>query len=349
MIGIIGGYGSIGLEAAKILTDFYQEEIIIAGSNPEGMGIVKQSFFEGTKKLKVDIFDKDSVERLFHQCNVVVNCSGVSLKDTYILDYITENDDIKYTDLGNDIASMLKSKVRNSCIVLAAGSLPGLSALMPRYLALQIKGPHKLKFSYDGLGRFTYTAAREYLEGLFQKDKYVMVALKNGRIEPVNSENFVNDNAVTEKRAVSYFDKESEFIAKELQLEEGIWNMIIGGEHTLQVLYSAREQYKKDPEGTIKALSDATVLDLLYCDPYVEMQAELSGITDKKLLSVTAKAPEILTGAMAAVTAHLLKENKLPKGIFTLGECADVAIVMEQLFFLHKYVDIEVADSLGEI
>lgn len=339
MIGIIGGYGSIGFEAAKILKNHYGEELVVAGRNPEDMGLVKQSFFKDIEVRGLDISDFTAIKQLFKCCDTVINCTGAILDTSALADGI-DGCKVKYADIYENVSASEKLQNKVVAAVFEVGSLPGLSALIPRYLAEQLNMPQKLFFSYEAMGSFTAAAAKEYLEGLFEQDKYMMVEWKKGKLVPVCGEVLSQDGLKADRQVFPYFDKEAEYLADTLKLEEGRWNMVLRGEHTIRVLTSARELYKKNPLETIEALRKASTLDLLYDCSYVKMETELKGYKETKRLTVKACSPERLTGAAAAITAYLLHKNMLPEGVYTLGSCENVKLVMEQLLSMKGLVDV---------
>ncbi|PYG90247.1 hypothetical protein LY28_00127 [Ruminiclostridium sufflavum DSM 19573] len=347
MIGIIGGYGSIGFEAAKILKNLYGYEIMAAGRKPDSMGLVKQSFFQDIEVQALDISDYAEVRQLLERCGTVINCTGAALDIAALADGI-KGSKVKYADISENVFAAKKLTNKVAAAVFAAGSLPGLSALMPRYLAGQMEKPEKLNFSYEARGSFTAAAAKEYLEGLFEQDKYLMVEWKRGRLEPVCGTVLQEEGFKADRQVFPYFDREAGYLTDTLRLEEGRWNMVIRGEYTLKMLTSARELYKENPREAVEALRKASALDLLYggCS-YVKMEAELEGGKETRRMTVKAGSPEKLTGAAAAITAHLLHENMLPEGAYTLGRCEKVMPVMEQLLSMDSLVEVIVSSEAG--
>lgn len=349
MIGIIGGYGDIGFQVAQILKKELNERLRIGGRNADKIfPNIKQPFFDD-EWMKVDIRDMDSIKEFIGGCKIVVNCTGSSYRRTLKLAKAAVSYGCQYVDVGFDKEfRLLNTYLQNGNVIYATGSMPGLSGVLPRYLAEKFDLVKNMEFYYAGLGVFTPTAAEDYLEGLFSKDNKTMMIVKNGKIIPYSTDESINHKNLLskkERKLFPYFDEESQFIRKTLNLKNGKWFIAIDGECTLNVLEKARFNYDKNKEETIRELCTATCADCQGRNTYVEfivqIEGKINGENQSRTLILKYDNPSRLTGLVAASVVIALSQNKLSKGVYSLGACKEINDLMEIMRSVHNPIQFQ--------
>ncbi|MCP4119509.1 MAG: hypothetical protein GY737_29745 [Desulfobacteraceae bacterium] len=141
-IGIIGGYGQGGLEAAKTLLELTDYEIMIGGRDLEKAEAAACDLGPRAIAGQVDVWREPSLDRFCRQCRLVVNCAGPSRRilDTVALRALAAG--IHYMDMGGDdvlydrLVPLQESIGKKGLgFITSTGTYPGLSGLFPAYTA----------------------------------------------------------------------------------------------------------------------------------------------------------------------------------------------------------------------
>ncbi|MCZ4556787.1 hypothetical protein O4215_14540 [Rhodococcus maanshanensis] len=131
LIGVLGAGGAVG----RAVLDMLVEHRVRPGVRADG----------------------DDLRRWSAGCAVVINCTGLSLREE-ILSAGSHYVDPAARDAGPEIA------VADRVAVHDAGAMPGAAGLLPRYLAASLhERPARLAVEAGGLYRFTPASAREFL------------------------------------------------------------------------------------------------------------------------------------------------------------------------------------------
>jgi hypothetical protein len=320
MIGILGGYGRVGLQAASVLRDWGNASLRIGGRNPEKAREKLINEFPEAEWVKVDIENDDSLKNFITGCELIVNCAGPSHRITVSVAKMCLSNGCHHVDSGEgkDIEKMHKSP-HSSAVLYGAGAIPGLSGLLPRWLANSFDNVTNLIAYTGGLDQFTLSGAEDYLYGIIDEAKPPLSAWKDGVYSPLVLK---RETGVTlpffpnEVTLNPYFDTETEFVAKDLSLLNGEWHMAIVGEHMSAALEGISGQFYADTTGAIKRLCLASELDTAGRQTYFNFLVQLEGVKQGKSLTRTlvlqAKGASALTGAVVAVTGIALLEKELP-------------------------------------
>ncbi len=336
MIGIIGGSGNVGRHVVSIL-EREQTEPLRVGSRNTSRSDNSQGQLNIRDVMAVDIDDISSIKAFITDCKIVINCAKVPT-DSEELTWVVANNGSDYIDVGMIDRSKIASDIPDNCsVIYGAGSTPGLSGILPRWFANDFAKVKNLKSYYAALGRFTKTAARDYLDGLFHETNKSMMIWKNGQVAPYVTDG--NPGRVRlfnrELKSFPYFDNESLYVAKELDLKNGEWYMTLDGECTLKVLETAKYHYPNNPAQTIQSLHDATKADCAGDKEYAGFVIQIDGEIKRRELSRTLSflydSPAELTGLTAAVTVIAVKEQRIPPGVYPLGECGNARAFMQIL------------------
>lgn len=336
MIGILGAYGSIGVWATRFIKKQSDCKIRIGGRNIENAPQELREEWQNTEWVKVDVSAKESVKKFIDGCKIILDCAKLSEAQVTLMDEIAEAMGIPVLHLGIVGYRKKESKV---ALIYGAGSIPGLSGLIPQYLAKQFDRVSALDFYYGGVGAFSYTAAKDYIEGIYNESNHSMVYWKNGNIVPFEpSANDINaefSGFVSNYKLFPYFDEEATAITNKLQLSEARFQMCLSGKRILSTLNNARQQYKQNPEATIESLCLASNLDtfgqreksFFLCI----MEGKKNNENAKFSLTAFGLSPARMTGtAAAAATLWILNEQKIG-GTQLLGESNFAAQVIDTM------------------
>ena len=190
-IGIIGGYGVIGLEACRWLLKTTPHTIIIGGRNRE-KGKRAAAEFDGVRFMLADVEASDSLEAFCSECDLVVNCTGPSRILGDNVARVALDKGIDYVDpsggesLYNNVYSKHSNMIREKglCFILSAGVFPGLSELLPDYLIKSgFDRVDRMEFYYCAYGDLSWASAWDFVCTLEEKVGEGWVCLRDGKKE----------------------------------------------------------------------------------------------------------------------------------------------------------------------
>ena len=176
MIGIIGGYGDIGHHVVEALLSMENETLLIGARNQKDM-------FYNYKSVKyqyVDLCDESSLEDFAKKCTVIINCSGLNESMTEKLLCKVQKYQCSYIEPQFN-KSIKKQNGNTNAIVQGVGSMPGLSGVLPVFLSEKFQEVKGVKLYYIGQGKFTPKSAKDFLDGMFDKDNLSMVRYEQGK------------------------------------------------------------------------------------------------------------------------------------------------------------------------
>lgn len=352
MIGIIGGYGDIGLYAAGILDRSLDEKLRIGGRNADKVSSEIKNGFQAAQWVGADINCEGSMEEFIRGCRIILNCTGQRNGASIKLARIAAKRGCSYIDIAEDEKlESVGSTAHDVKIIHGAGSIPGLSGVLPGYLAGKFDAVEGMEFYYTALGRFSAAAARDYIEGLFLDVSKSMMVWKKGKAVPYEINGGVKKLPLSKKqiRLFPYFDREAELVARELNLMQGQWYMGIDGEHTLKALERARVSYMTDSEKAIDNLCAATQVDCqgreLYAGFVIQMEGYVGREKNIKTLVLKSKNPSELTGSAAAAAVAAVSRGLLRPGVHALGKAVPVKDFMQVMTGLNGNLELEILEG----
>ncbi|MFS1522809.1 saccharopine dehydrogenase NADP-binding domain-containing protein [Microbulbifer sp. 2304DJ12-6] len=337
-IAILGGYGDVGAAVTGYLQSLEMGLLRIGGRNAHKQPLSSNSVISYQT---VDYLDAASLDQFVSGCKVLINCAGPShLIDDRVAKAAAQVG-AAYIDVAGDetlYEQLDSSYYQNSGLiaVLSAGLQPGLSSLLPRWLAEQEFSQVERLTSYFGLrDRFTDVAADDYLQGANDQHSKPLAAWRNGRrVNGVLKRRsdvelpFFPDTATV----LPYLNSESERLARDLSLSEGDWYNAITGSYILSAFNTAHGLSRDEARA---ALCRASELDLAGRHPYVVMLLQLTGKyngqerTRTAVLRGTGNAD--LTAAVAAVTTLAVLREEIPAGCHYCAQVLPPASAMERM------------------
>jgi len=338
MIGIIGGYGEVGLEVTRLLKKYNKHSLRIGGRNIKLAKMKLQKELFDVELMQVDVDSDRSVEAFIDGCDLIINCVGPSYNSESLAAKKCFEKKCNYVDLGiNKKLESMRNINNDITAIYGAGFMPGLSGILPRWLAQKFHKVSSLT-CYTGISdKFTSSAAEDYLAGIFDSNKS-LAAWKEGKV--VNSclkrkTNVQLPYFLEEVNLYPYFDKETEYVAESIGIEDGEWYMAFEGENIQSVLEKVCFEFISDKKNAVKHLCMATTLDSIEIGSYVNFLVEMHGVEEEneivKTLILQMDKPSVLTGTMAALAGMAILEGRVKKGVYPLAEVSGTENLIEKL------------------
>ena len=351
MIGILGAYGAVGIWATRFIRNNSDYRLRIGGRNIEKAPSELRSEWNDAEWVKVDVSNKESVERFMDGCEIILDCAKLSESQTTQMDEIAEAKNTPVLHLGIE---GFKRKESGVSIVYGAGCIPGLSGLIPQYLAKKFDHVNSLEFYYGGLGAFSYTAANDFIDSLHNSNNRTMVYWKNGEILPfVPSSNDYSEelkSVISINKMFPFFDGEAEAVTRKMNLDEARFHMCLSGQRMIEIMNSARHQYKQNSDETIKKLCTASKLDTFGIKENTfylcVMEGEKNGVPAKFKMTVSGLGPSPMTGVSAGAATLCFAKEKKSCGTILLGESDLATPIIDSLIANQPEFSCEIKDML---
>jgi Saccharopine dehydrogenase NADP binding domain len=328
-VGVLGAGGEVGRATARRLQAAGLAELRL-GARP---GLAPRSPVLGPESaaevMLADAADRETLDRFCSGCRVVVNCTAsTSTRELVASAAMAAGAD--YLDPAGD--GQLLSRVSEVCrahpgrtALLAAGASPGLTGLLPRWLALQ--GFDRLlaltgyAFAMD---RFSPGSAADFLLSLGGDEGAARAAWRGetrvsqapGRLPRVVLPFFAPPLA-----AFPYLSAETEAVARSLGLREVRWYNVFEADGQMYgALPRLRESLARGAELAEVAAELARVAehDLFGRRPLHQVVLQLDGEAAGRSLSrvavLTASGTYELTAAVVALGVEALLGSSLPAG-----------------------------------
>ena len=353
MIGIIGGYGEVGIHACRLLQQCQAQPLKIGGRNPEkGKRDFGNSFPEAIWE-QVDMHNEESLGRFAETCDLVLNCAGPSYRVSKRIARICIEKGCHFVDAGFERGMEDLQLIKDGQTVLyAAGATPGLSGLLPLWFSRQFDKVNNALTYTVSLDKFTPTGAEDYLEGVLDETNAPMAAWRNGA---VMHGILKRESGVTlpffehEITAYPIFDNETLHIAKKLGLNDGRWYFATVGDKLPLALDAASINYQKAPQATIEKLCLASSLDIAGRTPYfnqlIQFEGTIDGVSTVKTAVMKSQGIGKVTGAVSAACAIAILERKVDsKSPQPAATIADGSFIVDFLVDQHIIRQLQILD-----
>ena len=338
LIGVLGASGDVGLASAQALLSLGMDTLRLGGRDSNNgarcLALLQQQWPQARLQwAPVDVTDAASLAAFVRGCDVLLNCAGPAWRLKDLAAQAALRADTHYVDAAGD-RRLDPAQWRGRCAVLGAGLQPGLTGLLPRWLAAHAFTQVRELTSYFGLrDQFTDVAADDFLQGAMDGSSEPLAAWRNGRCS----------KALRRRRGVllpcfpgqvhvlPYLNLEGEALAMDLQLERGQWFNVITDGHVLKALDQAHALPRAE---AVQRLCTASLLDLSGQAPFVTLLLQLDGLYQgqprTRSLVVSGAGNAALTGAMAAATVVSVVEGEIRAG------CHDAAQVLPPVASLER-------------
>lgn len=157
LIGVIGCGGNIGRKLCERLVEKYY----VRGGQRKKENIIQSNNFEWKM---VDIFEKNSLEEFCDDCKIIINCAGPSYKIGAKIAIVADKMGVDYIDAFG--GGFLEKEIVRNCLnrsnykIFSAGSMPGFSGIIPRFLIEKYSTIDEFKI-YEGSFEKSGIAASE--------------------------------------------------------------------------------------------------------------------------------------------------------------------------------------------
>jgi hypothetical protein len=354
LIGVLGAAGAVGRAAVRELRALGHTGLRLGGRTPSALCAVAEEVPGGhAETVWADATAPGGLRAFTEGCAVVLNCVG----PTYLLRATVASAALAAgaacVDVaGDDPAAEELSKAGDPArdgrtVVLSAGALPGLSSLLPRWLAGQgLDTVSALTAHCGGLEPCSPTVARDLMLSLSSGGPdgaaygEALAAVRGGRrvprvlrtVEDTERDGFPGRVAVQ-----PYLSGESERLAGVLGLDRIDWYNVHPGPRVraLLNLLPARLAAGDDPARLADRLILAADLDLAGRKPYYVMDFALSGTASGQPatagLTLRAASSYRLTAAVGALAADAVLRAEIPPGVHFACDVLDPGTVVRHL------------------
>lgn len=333
-VGVLGASGAVG--SAAVLALRAQG---VAGLRLGARGTAALAGAQA-EVMAVDLDRPDRLARFCAGCAVVLNCAGPSYRVRGRVaeaalaagaDYVdVAGDEPAYADLsGRDLAGLGRRAV------LSAGMLPGLSGLLPRWLAAQQPGgAHggELTVWSGGLERCSRTVAADLVRSAGAAPDgggpygEPLAAWRSGRRESraLRSRDDVELPFFPGPVALRpYLSGEAERLARALRLERLDWFNAFPGRRVRDVLATLGGS-GRPPREDADRLARACAMDLAGHRPYYRMVFALRSAAGATATATLGTADSCrLTGAVGALAVTETLAGRVPPGLHFAAEVLD--------------------------
>lgn len=327
MIAILGGYGEVGSATARALLVQDMGPLRIGGRNGAAAAAMAESLGDGRAEgIEVDCSDPASLAPFLSGCRLLLNCAGPSHRLGAGPALAALQAGVDYVDVAGDdrlhaqLAELEHTEYRQrGCrALLSAGLQPGLTGLLPRWLATRLPQVKALTSYFGLLDHFTAVAADDYLQSLEEGFGQPLAAWRNGRRPGA----LVRESALElpffpdPVTALPYLNREAERLAASLKLERGDWYTAVVGRH---ILAAFERLHGLSRAQAAALLQRSSCLDMAGRRPFVNLllQAESGdGASGRAAVSLAfcGRSNGELSGAFAAVACRALFEQCIPSG-----------------------------------
>lgn len=348
-IGLVGASGAVGRSVLLHLRLAEAGNLRLGGRRLDALQDLARSDDE---IVALDLTDGEALGRFCADCAVVVNAAGPT---TLVMDRIARAAIVAGADYvdaaGDELVHERLSDVAHGDrrLLLSAGMMPGLTALLPRHLAAGLDGPLRLCCFIGGLDRFTPTAAGDYAASLGNGYGTPLAAWRGrvaARALAVRQDEEVPYFPVRVS-AVPYLSQENVRIARRLGLAAGDWYNVFAGQHVREAFGRVQAQLGTAAQAdAVTTLCEAAALDLVGHEPYQLLVYRLEAGSVSRSLMLRATDSYALSGAMAAFAALDLCNGSISRGLHFAGEIMEPGPTVDRLRRSKAVTAFEIIDGV---
>ncbi|SPX51631.1 Uncharacterised protein [Klebsiella pneumoniae] len=263
MIGILGGFGAVGSEVARILHQWGETSLRVGGRHLQPVAWAQSCY--------VDVSDEESLMAFATDCRLIVNCAAPSARLSQQVANRLHAAGIPLVDAGGiDCPAALTPPVGRhpGSALFAAGALPGLSGILPVWLARKLGRVDALHCWFGVFDRFTPGGAEDYLEGVLRTPA-------SQHTLPRRQSNVILPFFPRPVLLQPYEDEESLRVTEQLALRYSRWYLALDGEHLARALETARVLPR---EAAIQAVVEGATLDVAGRHAWVNFLIQVDGV-----------------------------------------------------------------------
>lgn len=342
LIGILGASGAVGDPTASAIGRMDAVRLRLGARGPESLVKLGHRFGGRAEVVAVDICDDASLTRFCAGCRVVVNCAAAGDPQRTAVAASSLAAGADYVDPAGDGVAQARlaalPELAGRTAVLGVGVHPGLSELIPRWLATQGLDPPLILTSYIGtLDRMTRASAREFLLSLTMEhgEAHAMWragARRSHALEPLHEADIpFFPPAVL---AYPYLSAHAERLARQLPLDEArCYYIFEAGGSILAVLSGMRERLSADTTVDVLTgeLMRAVDIEMFGRKPaqqlVFELEGQESGHRASRVAVLRASSTYVLTATMVTTVVTEILAGALPTGAHFAAETLEPRVI----------------------
>ncbi len=345
-IGILGAYGAVGQCLVRLLRMRQYDALRVGGRNRERVLVLARDELRPRDEwVTVDVEDGASLAAFCAGCDLVIHCGGPSY---LILDKparAAAAAGAHYIDVGGDeltherlIGLPLREKGLTS--ILSAGLMPGLSGILPRWLAQSGFDRVRSATAYFCIrDHFSPSSSKDFLLSLGNGYGTSAAAWQHGFRVPLSTGPQSESELAYFPGPVMFFpflSREAERVAHELRLRELRCFSVLEPGQTLTLLARMRTSlHAADMSAAAEDLCRAADFDLLGRDPYqlfvYRMEGEVKGKATTQTAIFRGDKTAAVTAAVADVAADVILLNRVPPGLHFAAEVLESETTIARL------------------
>ncbi|MEU3225930.1 saccharopine dehydrogenase NADP-binding domain-containing protein [Streptomyces sp. NPDC006976] len=370
LIGVLGASGAVGRAAVRELRALGHSGLRLGGRTASALCEVAEDHPGGhDETVWADATAPDGLRAFTEGCDIVLNCVGPTYRLRATVALAALDAGAHCVDVaGDDPAAedLLEAGPPGRAartVVLSAGALPGLSSLLPRWLAGQgLDAATALTAHCGGLEPCSPTVAHDLMLSLSSGGAdgaaygEALAAVRDGRRVPraLRTDEDTAHPAFPGRVAVQpYLSGESERLASVLGLDRLDWYNVHPGPavRALLSLLPSRLAAGEDPDHLAERLILAADLDLAGRKPYYVMDFALSGTASGASatagLTLRTASSYRLTAAVGALAADAVLRGGVPAGVHFACDVLDPDTVVRHLRS-HGVADLRTTGTAAE-
>lgn len=315
-IGILGGTGAIGSRTVEILKSWYPL-LVSYYSRP------KESKRD-CRYVRVDISNKEEVERFCQECDVVVNCAGASYLNGEKVARIAGRLGKPYIDPSGE--AFLETKIadisKKSIFVLSSGFFPGMSGLLMRHICDSYEQPETILGLCASNEVPSQSAIEDFILTNLSGFGVALHYYENGELKRNNTETV---EIICKKPFCfqNYLTVEAERVASNYSLRQANWYNASFKPEIVRKMQEAVITAKDNTNSYRKLVEDIismTKADVGNSKQFTYLRLEGTGICNGKRITkraeVTSACSSNLSAVVAAYTVVQIVNSRLLPGIY---------------------------------
>jgi hypothetical protein len=341
LVAILGAGGAVGGSAARSIADLGLGRIRVGGRRPGLLGPLVLRLGNRAEEVTVDAASPEGLARFCAGSQLVVNCTGSRAGSRSAVAEAALAAGAHYVDPGGDqeLLSQLAgcAAAHSRSVVLGAGVLPGLSVLLPRWLAAGGLEPPFTLTAYMGTrDRMTLASAAEFLLSLNGAGGEAQAMWRAGARIPHALEPLAGTDLPFfpgETVAYPYLSGEAERLARQLTADEVRWYFVFEGDRVLAALSRLAEQLRRgaDLDHLARELVQVVDVEMFGRTAAQQLVFQLDGLASGRPVTrvavLRATSTYELTGTLTARAAAEVMNGSVPAGPGFAGEVLDPGIV----------------------
>ncbi|MEW2347132.1 saccharopine dehydrogenase NADP-binding domain-containing protein [Streptomyces sp. NPDC006684] len=365
-IGVLGASGAVGRAAVRALRDLGRTGLRLGGRAEEPLRAVLAAELDGRGRVvPTDMEDPAALAAFVSDCDVVLNCAGPTYRFGATAARAALAAGAHCVDVAGDDPAAEELNARplpeaaRRAVVLSAGTLPGLSSLLPRLAARELDTTAALEAYCGGLEPCSPTVAADLVLSLTSGGPAgaaygeALAAVRGGRraSRVLRAERDATVPGFPGRVAlVPFLGEETVRLAGALGLERAdCWNVHPGSRvHAVLTALPAALAAGEEPRLLEERLSRAAAVDLAGRSPYYAMEFRLTGtsggVPAERRLRLRTTSSYRLTGAVGALAADAVARGAVPPGTHFACDVLDPEEVVSGLVALGA-VDVLVRDA----